>query len=167
METEDIRPVVSLLTPDLAHAPLTPVLVATLDPQTLIVAVAGTNATSSESIDIDLDFKLVNAQDEHFPKAEDKGVLLHQGFYGAFQRIIPDIESAVDSGVRAGVKTVIVTGHSLGAVIASLAHAHTESVKADCQEERSGTWSARISSSGTRARLFTCGLLHPLELATR
>lgn len=80
----------------------------------MIVSVSGTNATNSASIDIDLDFKLTAADNEWFPQSEQKGILLHQGFYGAFQRIIPAIEEEVAQGIQGGVKSVIVTGHSLG-----------------------------------------------------
>jgi hypothetical protein len=79
-----------------------------------LVSIAGTDAASNLSVSIDLDFKLVDSENTYFPGSVKQGIQFHQGFYRAFKRIIPDLNTAVQAGVNDGAKTIIVTGHSLG-----------------------------------------------------
>lgn len=75
---------------------------------------AGTDAASNYSVSIDLDFKLVDSENTYFPGSVKQDIQFHRGFYLAFKRIIPDLNTAVQTGVEGGAKTIIVTGHSLG-----------------------------------------------------
>ena len=75
------------------------------------MAVGGINATRTGPIDIDLDFKQVDAENTYFPGSEDRGVLLHRRLYGAFQRIQPVVDQAMREGIKMG------SGLSLSPVI--------------------------------------------------
>jgi len=43
--------------------------------------------------------------------------MVHKGFYGAFQRVLPGIKAAVEEAAREGTKNIVVTGHSLGELL--------------------------------------------------
>lgn len=88
--------------------------VAELSDKTLLVSISGTNASASESIDIDLDFLLVPTDQRDFPGGHEAGILLHKGFYEAFGRMRGEIGGVVLAGVGRGVKDITVVGHSLG-----------------------------------------------------
>ena len=79
---------------------------------TVVVSISGTNTSSDASIAVDVDFPLVDVDGSMFPSSS--GVQLHQGFYGAFQRMQPGILSAVQTDIAAGANSVLVVGHSLG-----------------------------------------------------
>jgi len=80
----------------------------------MLVAISGTNSSSSDSIHVDLDFLLVPTESRDFPGGDDAGVLLHKGFYEAFGRMRGEIGGVVLAGVGRGVKEIHVVGHSLG-----------------------------------------------------
>ncbi|EIW67033.1 hypothetical protein TREMEDRAFT_64900 [Tremella mesenterica DSM 1558] len=83
--------------------------VASTSTQTL-VAISGTNPASPESIGIDIDFPFIDVDPNMFPGGE--GLQVHQGFYGAFERMVGAIAPVVQA---AGGGNVLVVGHSLGA----------------------------------------------------
>jgi len=80
----------------------------------MLVAISGTNSSSSDSIHVDLDFLLVPTESRDFPGGDEAGVLLHKGFYEAFGRMRGEIGGVVLAGVGRGVKEIHVVGHSLG-----------------------------------------------------
>lgn len=80
----------------------------------MLVAISGTNSSSSDSIHVDLDFLLVPTEARDFPGGDDAGVLLHKGFYEAFGRMRGEIGGVVLAGVGRGIKEIHVVGHSLG-----------------------------------------------------
>jgi len=80
----------------------------------MLVAISGTNSSSSDSIHVDLDFLLVPNESRDFPGGDEAGVLLHKGFYEAFGRMRGEIGGVVLAGVGRGVKEIHVVGHSLG-----------------------------------------------------
>ena len=106
-----------------------------------MIAIGGTNATSSESVDIDLDFKLVSVDPVYFPRAEKKGVMVHQGFYGAFERVLPGIDAGVQAGIKEGAKRVVVTGHSMGESYLSSLQINDK----QCGVKADGRWGAGVS----------------------
>ena len=80
----------------------------------MLVAISGTNSSSSDSIHVDLDFLLVPTDSRDFPGGDEAGVLLHKGFYEAFGRMRGEIGGVVLAGVGRGVREIHVVGHSLG-----------------------------------------------------
>jgi hypothetical protein len=76
-----------------------------------VISISGTNTSSLESVAIDLDFPLVAPADGLFPGGQEKGIQLHAGFLGAFERMRGDIEAAL-AGMTGS--RVSVVGHSLG-----------------------------------------------------
>ncbi|KAI0821680.1 Alpha/Beta hydrolase protein [Trametes gibbosa] len=90
------------------------------DTQTIVVAHQGTEPHNILSIANDAEFLQVGANTTLFPKAGD-GVKLHSGFQDTQGRTADLIMSTVQSGLSStGFKQVLVTGHSLGAAVASL-----------------------------------------------
>ena len=83
----------------------------------MLVAISGTNSSSSDSIHVDLDFLLVPTESRDFPGGDEAGVLLHKGFYEAFGRMRGEIGGVVLAGVGRGVRAIHVVGHSLGELI--------------------------------------------------
>jgi hypothetical protein len=83
----------------------------------MLVAISGTNSSSSDSIHVDLDFLLVPTDSRDFPGGDETGVLLHKGFYEAFGRMRGEIGGVVLAGVGRGVKEIHVVGHSLGKLL--------------------------------------------------
>lgn len=80
----------------------------------MLIAISGTNASSSDSIHIDLDFLLVPTEARDFPGGNEAGILLHKGFYEAFGRMRGEIGGVVLAGVGRGVREIVVVGHSMG-----------------------------------------------------
>ena len=83
----------------------------------MLVAISGTNSSSSDSIHVDLDFLLVPTESRDFPGGDEAGVLLHKGFYEAFGRMRGEIGGVVLAGVGRGVREIHVVGHSLGKLL--------------------------------------------------
>jgi hypothetical protein len=84
----------------------------------MLLAISGTNSSSSDSIHVDLDFLLVPTDNSDFPGGNEAGILLHKGFYEAFGRMRGEIGGVVLAGVGRGVKEITVVGHSLGKLTA-------------------------------------------------
>ncbi|OSD07114.1 alpha/beta-hydrolase [Trametes coccinea BRFM310] len=90
------------------------------DTQTIVVAHQGTDPHEILSIANDIQFGQVAANNTLFPKA-DSSVKLHEGFQATQGRTADLVMSTVQSGLSStGFKRVLVTGHSLGAAVASL-----------------------------------------------
>ncbi|KAI0630116.1 alpha/beta-hydrolase [Trametes polyzona] len=90
------------------------------DTKTIVVAHQGTEPKKILSIANDVEFLQVDANTTLFPKAGDD-VKLHSGFQATQGRTADIVMSTVKSGLSStGFKRVLVTGHSLGAAVASL-----------------------------------------------
>ncbi|TFK89080.1 alpha/beta-hydrolase [Polyporus arcularius HHB13444] len=90
------------------------------DTETIVVAHQGTDPKKVLSIANDLQFLQVNANTTLFPQASDD-VKLHSGFQDTQGRTADLVLSTVQAGLSStGFKKVLVTGHSLGAAVASL-----------------------------------------------
>ncbi|KAI0746036.1 alpha/beta-hydrolase [Earliella scabrosa] len=90
------------------------------DAQTIVVAHQGTEPTEFLSVLNDIQFAQVDANATLFPQAS-ADVKLHDGFQKTQGRTADLVLSTVQSGLAAsGFKKVLVTGHSLGAAVASL-----------------------------------------------
>ncbi|KDQ61932.1 hypothetical protein JAAARDRAFT_31427 [Jaapia argillacea MUCL 33604] len=88
--------------------------------QSIVVAHEGTNPLNILSIANDLEFGLVNLNSTLFPHA-GSGVQVHEGFQQTFGRTSDTILAAVKNGLHSkGARNVVVTGHSLGAAIATM-----------------------------------------------
>ena len=90
------------------------------DTQTIVVAHQGTDPKKILSIANDVEFLQVDANTTLFPQASDD-VKLHSGFQDTQGRTADLVLSTVQDGLSStGFKNVLVTGHSLGAAVASL-----------------------------------------------
>ncbi|KAI0705109.1 alpha/beta-hydrolase [Cerioporus squamosus] len=90
------------------------------DTQTIVVAHQGTEPKNVLSIANDVEFLQVDANSTLFPQASGD-VKLHSGFQDTQGRTADLVLSTVQDGLSStGFKKVLVTGHSLGAAIASL-----------------------------------------------
>ncbi|KAI1795739.1 alpha/beta-hydrolase [Ganoderma leucocontextum] len=90
------------------------------DKKTIVVAHQGTDPQKALSIANDVEFTQVDANATLFPQA-GKSVQLHSGFQDTQGRTADLVLSTVKSALqKSGYKTVLVTGHSLGAAVASL-----------------------------------------------
>ncbi|KAI8993878.1 alpha/beta-hydrolase [Trametes punicea] len=90
------------------------------DSQTIVVAHQGTDPHKVLSVANDVEFTQVDANATLFPQAS-KDVQLHSGFQDTQGRTADIVLSTVKSGLSStGFKHVLVTGHSLGAAVASL-----------------------------------------------
>ncbi|KAI0355721.1 alpha/beta-hydrolase [Trametes cingulata] len=90
------------------------------DSQTIVVAHQGTDPHKILSIANDIEFAQVDANTTLFPQA-GSDVQLHSGFQDTQGRTADLVMSTVQSGLSStGFKRVLVTGHSLGAAVASL-----------------------------------------------
>jgi hypothetical protein len=90
------------------------VYIASLQDNSMLLAISGTNSSSSDSIHVDLDFLLVPTEPRDFPGGDEAGILIHKGFYEAFGRMRGEIGGVVLAGVGRGVKEITVVGHSMG-----------------------------------------------------
>ena len=91
-----------------------------VDKKTVVVAHQGTDPKKVLSIANDVEFKQVSANKTLFPQAA-KGVQLHSGFQATQGRTADVVLKTVKSALKkSGYKKVLVTGHSLGAAVASL-----------------------------------------------
>ncbi|KAK0501860.1 alpha/beta-hydrolase [Armillaria luteobubalina] len=87
----------------------------------IVVAHQGTDPSSIISIANDVELLLTPIDTEVFPSAAQKNVLVHSGFLDTFLRTAPIVLSAVKHGISAtGATSVVLTGHSLGATLATL-----------------------------------------------
>ncbi|KAI0645946.1 alpha/beta-hydrolase [Trametes meyenii] len=90
------------------------------DSKTIVVAHQGTDPKKILSIANDVEFLQVDANATLFPKAGDD-VQLHSGFQDTQGRTADLVMATVQDGLNStGFKRVLVTGHSLGAAVASL-----------------------------------------------
>ncbi|KAJ7205859.1 alpha/beta-hydrolase [Mycena haematopus] len=91
------------------------------DGQALIVAHEGTDAKNILSILNDAKFGLVPLNVTRFPETAGKNITVHSGFQETFERTADSLLAGVMSGLAStGVKKVVVTGHSLGAALATM-----------------------------------------------
>ncbi|KAJ6493900.1 alpha/beta-hydrolase [Mycena vitilis] len=91
------------------------------DAQTLVVAHEGTDASNILSIANDAQFGLAPLNVTRFPESAGKNITVHAGFQDTFERTADSLLAGVLAGLKStGVKKVLVTGHSLGAAIATM-----------------------------------------------
>ncbi|TFK48429.1 alpha/beta-hydrolase [Heliocybe sulcata] len=90
------------------------------DTESVVVAHQGTNSKSILSIANDVQIALVDLNTTLFPQA-GKDVQVHDGFQKTFERTADGVLSGVRDALNStGAKKVLVTGHSLGAAVASM-----------------------------------------------
>ncbi|KAJ6562181.1 alpha/beta-hydrolase [Mycena capillaripes] len=87
----------------------------------IVVAHEGTDPENILSVLNDAEFILEGVDTARIPQAAGKGVKVHSGFQLTFQRtadgLLADVMDALQT---TGVKKVVVTGHSLGAALATM-----------------------------------------------
>ncbi|KAJ7324045.1 alpha/beta-hydrolase [Mycena albidolilacea] len=97
--------------------------------QSLVVAHEGTHTENILSLLNDAEFALVNVDTARFPQAAGKSnIKVHSGMQSTFQRTADGLLAGVQAGLQNfGVKKVVVTGHSLGAALATMTGAMIKS----------------------------------------
>lgn len=91
------------------------------DTNTIVVAHEGTDPTNLLSLLNDLEVKLEDLDTTLFSSAAGRGIQVHSGFQQTFKRTASQILSTVLSSLQTtGSSNVLVTGHSLGAALATL-----------------------------------------------
>ncbi|KAJ7021753.1 alpha/beta-hydrolase [Mycena alexandri] len=91
------------------------------DDQSLVVAHAGTDPVKFLSLLNDAEFALVALNSSRFPEAAGTNIKVHDGFQQTFERTADGLLAGVMKGLAStGVKKVVVTGHSLGAALATM-----------------------------------------------
>ncbi|KAJ6468005.1 alpha/beta-hydrolase [Mycena vitilis] len=89
--------------------------------EALVVAHEGTDPTHLLSILNDVQLGLVPLNASRFPETAGTDIKVHDGFQQTFERTADGLLAGVMSGLAStGVKKVFVTGHSLGAALASM-----------------------------------------------
>ncbi|KAK0188338.1 alpha/beta-hydrolase [Armillaria mellea] len=87
----------------------------------IVVAHQGTDPSSIISIANDVELLLTPIDTEVFPSAAQRNNLVHSGFLDTFLRTAPIVLSSVKYGISiTGATTVVLTGHSFGATLATL-----------------------------------------------
>ncbi|KAJ7027921.1 alpha/beta-hydrolase [Mycena alexandri] len=87
----------------------------------LAVAHEGTDSKNILSILNDVKFGLVDLNVTRFPDTAGKGIQVHSGFQQTFERTADGLLAGVMKGLAStGAKKVTVTGHSLGAALATM-----------------------------------------------
>lgn len=90
------------------------------DTDSILLAHQGTDAQNILSISNDVQFLQVGLNTTLFPQAGD-GIKVHDGFQKTFERTADGVLAGVQSALNStGVKKVAITGHSLGAAIATM-----------------------------------------------
>lgn len=88
---------------------------------TLVVAHQGTSSKNLLSIINDAKFALVDLNATRFPQFADSGAQVHDGFQDTFERTADGLLDGVLKGLQStGADKISVTGHSLGAAIATM-----------------------------------------------
>jgi len=91
------------------------------DDQSIVVAHEGTDSKNILSILNDAKFGLVDLNATRFPETAGKGIQVHSGFQQTFERTADGLLAGVMKALAdTGEKKVVVTGHSLGAAIATM-----------------------------------------------
>ncbi|KAJ7708690.1 alpha/beta-hydrolase [Mycena rosella] len=91
------------------------------DDQSIVVAHEGTDSKNILSILNDAKFGLVDLNVTRFPDTAGKGIKVHSGFQETFERTADGLLAGVMKGLAdTGAKKVVVTGHSLGAAVATM-----------------------------------------------
>ncbi|KAF8183240.1 alpha/beta-hydrolase [Mycena galopus ATCC 62051] len=91
------------------------------DGEALVVAHEGTDAKNLLSILNDAEFGLVPLNVSRFPETAGQNITVHSGFQATFERTADSLLAGVMAGLAStGVKKVVVTGHSLGAALATM-----------------------------------------------
>ncbi|KAJ7089734.1 alpha/beta-hydrolase [Mycena belliarum] len=89
--------------------------------KSLVVAHQGTSSKNILSILNDAKFALADLNVTRFPDTAGKGIKVHSGFQQTFERTADGLLAGVKKALAdTGVKKVSVTGHSLGAAIATM-----------------------------------------------
>ncbi|KAJ7653405.1 alpha/beta-hydrolase [Mycena rosella] len=89
--------------------------------QSLVVAHEGTDPDNILSILNDAELLLEDIDTTRFPQAAGKGIKVHSGFQETFERTADGLLAGVKAGLAStGVNKVVVTGHSLGAALATM-----------------------------------------------
>ncbi|KAF8209142.1 alpha/beta-hydrolase [Mycena galopus ATCC 62051] len=89
--------------------------------QSLVVAHEGTDPDNILSLLNDAEFALTDVNTTLIPAAAGKGIQVHSGFQSTFERTADGLLAGVQLQLSAtGVKKVVVTGHSLGAALATM-----------------------------------------------
>jgi len=87
----------------------------------IFVAHEGTDSSNVLSIINDAQFGLADLNATRFPQFADQGVKVHDGFQDTFERTADGILAGVQKGLdETGATSVAVTGHSLGAAVATM-----------------------------------------------
>ncbi|KAF7317787.1 Lipase-3 domain-containing protein [Mycena kentingensis (nom. inval.)] len=87
----------------------------------LVVAHQGTSSKNILSILNDAKFALVDLNATRFPQFADQGIKVHDGFQDTFERTADGLLDGVLKGLdETGATQISVTGHSLGAAIATM-----------------------------------------------
>ncbi|KAK0466696.1 Alpha/Beta hydrolase protein [Armillaria novae-zelandiae] len=87
----------------------------------IVIAHQGTDPQNILSILNDAEFVPTPIDTEFFPSAAEKDIEVHSGFLATFSRTASTVLSTVQSALTStGAQSVVVTGHSLGAALATL-----------------------------------------------
>ncbi|KAJ7577432.1 alpha/beta-hydrolase [Mycena floridula] len=92
-----------------------------VDTDSIVVAHQGTEPTNILSVLNDVKLLLTDLNSTRFTSIGGLGIQVHEGFQETFERTADGVLSGVQSALSStGAKKVVVTGHSLGAAIATL-----------------------------------------------